>query len=780
MTEVALASAGLRLAASPVLKKLLANASTFLGVDMGRELHELETTILPQFELVIEAANKGNHMTRLEKWLQELKDAFYMAEDLLDEHEYNLLKRKANGKDSLPGNASSISSTFMKPLRAASSRLSNLSSENIKQISQLNELRATLAKAKEFHELLCLPASCDPESPTIPSAVVPETTSLPPLKVIGRDKDCNHIIHCLTKTTATTECSIAMYSSLAIVGAGGMGKSTLVRLVYNCKRVKEYFDVTMWVSISRKLDVRRHTREIIESASQGGCPQIDNLDTLQRKLTDILQESRKFLLVLDDVWFEPGSEREWDQLLAPLASQQTGSKVLVTSQRDIFPAALCCEEVFPLQKMEDAQFLALFKHHAFSGPKTGNPKLHERLEDFAKKITKRLGQSPLAAKVVGSQLKGKTDINAWKDALTMKVDKLSEPVRALLWSYEKLDPCLQRCFLYCSLFPKGYKYGIDDLVHLWMAEGLVDSPNQTKRVEDVGSDCFKEMISASFFQPVNEENTSTYYVMHDLLHDLAELLSKEDYFRLEDDKVTEIPSTVRHLSVCVDSMMRQKQSICKLHRLRTIICIGFVTDDVTELFNQMLQNLKKLRVLCLLSYNRTKLPESVGELKHLRYLNISGTPVSELPRSLCSLYHLQVLLLNGKADSFPEKLCNLTKLRHLQWSYNEGMPQIPNIGKLTSLQQFDNFSVQKKKGYELQQLRDMNEIRGSLCVTNLENVTGKDEALESKLHQKSHLGSLLLLWSYKNYTNAEDSLHLAVLEGLMPPPQLEDISRLVT
>ncbi|KAF7046655.1 hypothetical protein CFC21_055673 [Triticum aestivum] len=750
---------------------------------MAREFHQLETTIIPQFELVVEAADKGNHRPKLDKWLQELKDAFYMAEDLLDEHEYNLLKRKADGKDSMPPNDSSISSIFMKPLHAASSRMSNMRSDNRNLLRHLNELKATLAKAKDFHELLCLPIGYNAENPTIPSSIVHVATSLPPLKVIGRDKDRDHIINHLTKTTGTAESRTAMYSGLAIVGVGGMGKSTLAQLVYNDKRIKEFFDVTMWVSISRKLDVHRHTREIIESASQGECPRIDNLDTLQRRLKDLLQESGKFLLVLDDVWFEPDSGREWDQLLAPLVSQQTGSKVLVTSRRDTFPASLFCAEVCPLENMEDDQFLELFKHHAFFGPEIQNPRLREKLEKISEKIAKRLGQSPLAAKVVGSQLKGKTSITAWNSAL--KIDNLSDPMSALLWSYEMLDPRLQRCFLYCSLFPKGHKYVIDELVHLWMVEGLIDSYNQNKRVEDIGRDCFKEMISVSFFQPVYKKYTwdTPRYVMHDLLHDLAESLSKEAYFRLEDDKVTEIPSIVRHLSVRVHSMTQHKQSICNLHHLRTIICIDPLMDDVSDLFNQILQDLKKLRVLHLSSYSSSKLPESVGELKHLRYLNIIRTLISKLPRSLCTLYHLQLLLVNDKVEILPGKLCNLRKLRHLDWydygtpdSCRKAAPQIPNIGKLTSLQQVQKFSVQKKMGYELQQLRDINEIRGSLSVTNLENVSGKDQALESKLHQKSHLGSLCLEWCCRNNTNAEDSLHLEILEGLMPPSQLEDLT----
>ncbi|KAF8766134.1 hypothetical protein HU200_007631 [Digitaria exilis] len=399
MADVALA--GLRLAASPIINKLLADASTHLGVDMARELQELEATVLPQFDLVIEAAEKSPHRDKLKAWLRQLKESFYDAEDLLDEHKYNILKRQAkSGDDSLTGDdASSIKSTILKPFRATAtaSRARNLLPENKRLIRKLNELKDILVKAKDFRDLLGLPAGNNyAAGPVVATSIVPPTTSLQPPKVFGRETDRDHMIDLLTKRT---EAGVS-YSGVAIVGHGGAGKSTLAQ---------------------------------------------------------------------------------------------------------------------------------------------------------------------------------------------------------------------------------------------------------------------------------------------------------------------------------------------------------------------------------------SKLPESVCELKHLRYLNLLRTSISELPRSLCTLFHIQFLYLCVKGKDLPSQFCNLRKLRRLEIYGAGGTSSIPNIGRLTSAQRLDTFFVKKQKGYELHQLRNMNELRGSLCISNLETVTGKEEAFGA-LHQKMHLKRLELVWTEESGSRADDTTHLEILEGLKPPPQLNGLT----
>ncbi|KAF7105412.1 hypothetical protein CFC21_106228 [Triticum aestivum] len=359
------------------------------------------------------------------------------------------------------------------------------------------------------------------------------------------------------------------------------------------------------------------------------------------------------------------------------------------------PFPLCCNETIHLQDMEDTDILALFKDHAFSGAAIRDQRLREQLETLAEKLAKRLGRSPLAAKTVGSQLSRKKDKAAWEDAL--RIDNLSDPSRALLWSYEKLDPSFA-----------------EELVHMWVLVGLIDSCNANKTMEDLMRDCVNEMVNVWFLQRVNRSE----YVMHDLVHDLAESLSEK--------------------FGATSTIYLQTTSFTHLYLHSTTY-----RDDARDIFQQVLQNLKKLCVLHLRFYNSSKLPESVGELKHL----------------------------SDDIKILPEKLFNLTKLRYLQ-----GCDEIPHICKLISLQHNRQFCVQKQLGYEVRQLKDMNNLGGGLCLTNLENVTGKDQALEAKLHQKSQLERLHLEWSDNDDMASHYSSHLETLEGLMPPPQIKGLT----
>ncbi|KAJ6838552.1 putative disease resistance protein RGA1 [Iris pallida] len=703
---------------SPIFSKLENAALSYFGGDITEEeLQHLQNIILPKIKAVLLVAEAKN-VKDLQPCMVTLKEAAYEAEDVLDMYEYRRLKAQVSSTHK-------YFKTLKKTARAVFAPFT-LKTGLKKSIEKLNKIAAEI---DGLNPIISNFPNQDPMNRQQP------TVSSPTSLVIGRDHERDSIVNMLISAAKEpTTSSERRIPVLAIYGMGGAGKTTLAQSINKDPRVEKHFDTKMWVHVPRKFDAHAITKKIIESISKGECPSVEEFDALQLILKDKLK-SKKFLLVLDDVWCSDKETNKetvwhldkgtWDQMLIPFNEVgEMESRILITCRAEEVTSKLGVDHSFSLAELEDDDYWSIFKHYAFGDAKEAitDPKLSE----LASKIVKKLSKSPLAARMVGSSLRGR-NVEYWKQTL-QRGDMLKDTLGALYWSFEMLPPCLQRCFALCSLYPKGYHIEkVEDFVRLWIAQGFVEVPsNSTVTLEDEARSYFNELLSNSFFQ-----KKSDLYEMHDLLHDLAEKVSKDYCFRIEDD-CQGIPPNVMHLSVLDGDkdISSHLPNILKLVNLRTLIIFYSWYIEQDDMFGgfirQVFMKFKKLRMLHLGGgrYSKViKLDKSVGGLKHLRYLQMEG--VEELPESLGKLYHLQFLVIN----------------------------------------------ISIKKQFGIGQLKNLQQLRGTLCIDGLENVKDKAEASEALLKEKKHVDRLELHWERQSLER-DGSRDAEVLEGLQPHPNL--------
>jgi disease resistance protein RPS2 len=88
---------------------------------------------------------------------------------------------------------------------------------------------------------------------------------------------------------------------IGVYGMGGVGKTSLLRLVYNnYKKVSGTFDVVIWLTISQQYHIEKLQASIAETLNLKLEGSSDN-DLRRMKLSASLGEN-KFLLILDDMW----------------------------------------------------------------------------------------------------------------------------------------------------------------------------------------------------------------------------------------------------------------------------------------------------------------------------------------------------------------------------------------------------------------------------------------------------------------------------------------------
>ncbi|XP_042497033.1 putative disease resistance RPP13-like protein 1 isoform X2 [Macadamia integrifolia] len=791
------------------------------------EVESLKETSAEIQALSDEAEVKQFTNVRVKLWLDRLKQVLYDAEDILDEYATEVLRLKLESAHQTQQVYNIIEELHGK-VRDINERLKSVAHKGV-DLGLSPSMGSGSSRARVFSQ-----------RPPTSSLVIRS-------KVFGIEEDMWSIVGwLLSDKTSSLNNNNNNFSVLAIVAMGGAGKTTLAQLVYNDDRVEQYFGLKAWVCVSEDFDVVRLTKEILESAT-GSSPDSDSLDVLQVKLKEALSKKR-FLLVLDDMWNE--NYLKWDALSTPFAFGKPGSKILVTTRnKSVSSIVRTVPKDHDLKGLSDEACFALVRRHAFMDENSFDA--NTKLEVFGQQIVKKCKGSPLAVKTLAGLLRDKRENSEWKDILENEIWDLreSEILPSLMLSYYHLPPLLKRCFAYCALFPKDYIFNKIELVLLWMAEGIVQ-PKGRKRLEDIGAEYFDELFMRSFFElsdllPHNQvspfvlprfgytpreklfydlskelhirsffessNNIGSGFVMHDLIHDLAQVVSGGLYCRREYDKPSEILTTIRHLSYHIDNVVVTESEALKSSR--TILDLKYYNYHNKQFLPTMQFHFQFqfLRVLCLRNCRNGELCDSIGKLKHLRFLDLSFSDIVRLPNSIRSLYNLQTLVLTGcwRLREFPEDMGNLINLRHLflpvawprtdSWDSYE-MPlgvckdsyKVPlivckdsykmplGVGNLTSLQTLSTYVVRSKNSSELRDLSQ--QLRGTLNIFNLESVGNNEtQAMVGNLKNMPHLLGLLLHWSH--YESEDSFLDLGrdekveedVLDQLQPPTNLETL-----
>ncbi|XP_064992441.1 putative disease resistance protein At3g14460 [Musa acuminata AAA Group] len=748
----------------------------------GTDLLKLKTTLTGTKHIIGRVENMWikdeDTKKQLKELVMELKDTAYDAEDLLDEIQFRVLKQQieqqgAQGDEA--SNQSSSSSSGLFPWKKMKISVPKFTSRFFGREDDVNRVKENQMKLDKITTCIeDLITTLDADEKQMITSVVPRTTTSFPkeTQVFGREEQLNQLLGLLLQSADGYGSSDGGISTLTIVGIGGVGKTTLAQQAYNHERVQDYFQHEVWVCVSDNFNVERLTKEIIESITENKCD-LSNLDTLQAVLKNLT--SKRFLLVLDDVWNE--DSLKWERFCAPLRYGEPGSKILVTTRSK--KIAKMVGNPIPLGGLAEASYWKLFKKCAFGSEDAGE---FPHLEAIAKKIAGRLKGLPLAAKTVGGMLKAQMNEKHWRNIAGSEIWQLPQDEEGLLpvlqLSYRCLPPHLKRCFVFCSLFPEDCRFYEPDLIQLWMAEGYVaqDNMKDNMTLEAIGSSYFRELVNRSFFQ---EAPWGSAYVMHDLIHDLAHFISEGEFCRIDDDESKEIPRTTRHLLATLTNGTKLMGLSC-YDKLRTLMInykshwYGFGVKG--SLFPRF-ERLKNIRVLILQSCGLRELPETIGGSIHLRYLDIShNRHIRRLPKSLCGLYNLRVLdLFECELQSFPHGMTKLINLMHLN-AEDEIISEINDVGKLTSLRGLSSFKVLKDQGREVAQLGGLKQLHGQLRISNLENVESKQEASKANLNNKQYLDALALEWTSDDGSSLDGNELVGseeVLEGLQPHQALE-------
>jgi hypothetical protein len=261
-------------------------------------------------------------------------------------------------------------------------------------------------------------------------------------------------------------------SVVALVGMGGIGKTTLSTKVYHL--FHNQYEKSSFLEDVKSKDINDVKKKLLQDLCGRKLQEHENVDEYLDEIKQCMI-SKKVLVVVDDV----GKSKNLEALQLPIDKHATNvnckSKILVNCRNwQILKNHVRESAKVDMVFLKEEHARKLFMCHAFKHPNN----VTNDFENISMEIIKSCGGLPLSLEILGCYLYDIHDLEIWKDALReLKAGRniTGGSDNELLWqtlkiSYDHLNEEHQAMFLDIACFFTNFKKKMLCRVY-WNANG---------------------------------------------------------------------------------------------------------------------------------------------------------------------------------------------------------------------------------------------------------------------------------------------------------------------
>ncbi|KAL3825324.1 hypothetical protein ACJIZ3_021353 [Penstemon smallii] len=641
---------------------------------LKQEVQHIRDEMMQMKAFLRVADSKEENNPQLKEWVRQVREIAYDTEDVLDEYMFRFALRGATG--------------FRGHIKKYYYTVKNLKSHH-RIASEIQTIKHRLKNVSNTQQRYKVMGGVNDEASS--STLIKDTRYdgrgdallLEEADVVGIEKPKKKLIDWLLPTDQLG------LKVISVVGMGGLGKTTLVKKVYDDASLKSNFDHHVWITVLESFKVEHLLGNIIRQlVDEVQKPPPQGLEAMNdhemREYIYKFLQHKNYIIVLDDVW----QIHVWEAMRYAFPRSNTCGCIVITTRYSNIGNAACSENnhyVYELDPFPKEESKVLFYKKAFLGNSCPL-----QLKEICERILNICAGLPLAIVLIGGLLATKNNkMEEWELfsrslADEFEGDNLKRKMKILSLSYYDLPYYLNSCFLYLSSFPEDETIGVERIIQIWIAEGLVQQ-KQGKTMEELSKTYVRELLDRSLIklhETFSDGSPSTFRI-HDLVREYIISKSKEQNVVAIFTGGGEMlwPDKIRLLALHT-SVNYTQEEYDNLKYIRSLLWLG---SEYAIEFTQILENVlvggRLLKVLELKRAPINTIPSKVFKCYLLKHLNLSNTAVRHIPKSIKNLQNLECLNLSKtNVTELPIEILKLRKLRHLlAYKYGDYLTFFYNI-----------------------------------------------------------------------------------------------------